>query len=108
MPVDEPAVAAASDVDDRDEHASELFSLPDAATWLGISRSSLYRGLQSGQVPVQPIVIGHTRYLVRRQLEAWLTGPTDDVVDEAVVADGAPGAAYDELDALFEPRGASR
>ena len=76
-----------------------LLTVSGAAQWLGISRALLYRSLQSGQVPLTPIVLGNTRYLARRQLEAWL-----DHLDSPIAApkrDADVSLTYDDLDALF-------
>lgn len=84
-----------------------LLTVSEAAQWLGISRALLYRSLQSGQVPLTPIVLGNTRYLARRQLEAWL-----DHLDSTLAAPSEPYAAlsptYGDLDALFASSGARK
>ena len=77
-----------------------LLTVSGAAQWLGISRALLYRSLQSGQVPLKPIVLGNTRYLARRQLEAWLDHH-DSPIAEPTERDTGASIAYDDLDALF-------
>ena len=77
-----------------------LLTVRGAAQWLGISRALLYRSLQSGQVPLKPIVLGNTRYLARRQLEAWLDHHVSPIA-EPTERDTGASIAYDDLDALF-------
>ena len=52
----------------------ELLTVPEAARWLGLSRSTLYAALAARRVPVSPIDIGGRVRLSRRQLERWLDG----------------------------------
>ena len=84
----------------------ELLSVSVAATWLGISRELLYRCLRSGQVPVTPIVLGNTRYLARRHLEAWIEGLCDGRLEPAADLRLAERAhtIYEEVDVSFSPR----
>ena len=85
----------------------ELLTVGAAADWLGVSRSLLYRSLHSGQIPIEPIVLGNTRYIARRQLQAWLERcdlPTE-IADADQPIDG--DAIYRDLDSLFESRPAS-
>lgn len=56
-----------------DLHA-QLLTLPQAARFLGVSRATIYRMIQSGLLPVTPIKIGAESRLARRQLERWLDG----------------------------------
>ncbi len=84
-----------------------LLTVSEAAQWLGISRALLYRSLQSGQVPLTPIVLGNTRYLARRQLEAWLNH-LDSPLAAPSVPDAAASPTYDDLDALFASGGARK
>ena len=85
----------------------ELLTIGAAADWLGVSRSLLYRCLHSGQIPIEPIVLGNTRYIARRQLQAWLE--RCDLPRETSDADrpGDSDAIYRDLDSLFESRPAS-
>ena len=85
----------------------ELLTIGAASDWLGVSRSLLYRSLHSGQIPIEPIVLGKTRYIARRQLQAWLERcdlPTE-IADADQPIDG--DAIYRSLDSLFESRPAS-
>lgn len=52
----------------------ELLTVPEAARWLGLGRSTLYAALAAKRVPVSPIDIGGRVRLSRRQLERWLDG----------------------------------
>ena len=87
--------------------APELLTVGAAADWLGVSRSLLYRCLHSGQIPIEPIVLGNTRYIARRQLQAWLErcDLRTEIADAGQPIDG--DAIYRDLDSLFESRPAS-
>ena len=52
----------------------ELLSIGQAAAWLGVSRSTLYRAIANGTLPVTPIRLGTTLHLARRQLDVGWTG----------------------------------
>jgi excisionase family DNA binding protein len=60
-----------------DPPPTELLSVADAARWLGVSRSSLYRALSAHRIPVSPVNLGGHVRLPRRQLERWLEGGED-------------------------------
>ena len=53
---------------------AELLSVVDAARWLGVSRSSLYRALSAHRTPVTAVNLGGHLRRPRRQLERWLEG----------------------------------
>ena len=76
-------------MDDRDhDHDTisrrppELMTVPQAARWLGLGRSTLYVALAAGRIPVTPIDIGGRVRLSRRQLERWLEGSGDIDAEE--------------------------
>ena len=50
----------------------ELLTVPEAARWLGLGRSTLYAALAAKRVPVSPIEIGGRVRLSRRRLEPGL------------------------------------
>ena len=51
-----------------------LVSVEDAATLLGVSRSSLYRAIQRGDIPVPVIQINGRYCIPRRAVERLLDG----------------------------------
>ena len=85
----------------------------DAAAYLGVSKSALYKALSDGQIPARVYLIGNTKRLARRQLDAWLALPPDESSNpptSETVRATAPQRVYGELDELFSRggRGASR
>jgi excisionase family DNA binding protein len=50
----------------------ELLSVSQAAAWLGVSRSTIYRMLNTGRLPITEFTVGNELRLSRRQLTAWL------------------------------------
>ena len=79
----------------------ELMTVPEAARWLGLGRSTLYAALAAKRVPVSPIDIGGRVRLSRRQLERWLDGPESvhPSLSVATVRSTAPTASstYNEV-----------
>ncbi len=49
-----------------------LFTVAQTAAWLGVSRSTIYRMLNTGRLPLTEFTIGNELRLSRRQLTAWL------------------------------------
>ncbi len=54
-----------------------LISVEDAAALLGVSRSSLYRAIQRGDIPVAVIQINGRYCIPRRSVERLIDGTTD-------------------------------
>ena len=81
----------------------ELMGIYDAARFLGISKSALYRALDAGQIPVHVYLVGNQKHLARRQLEQWLSAPADNPKADDDVATASNEAIYDALDAMFSP-----
>ena len=50
----------------------ELLTVAQTAAWLGVSRSTIYRMLNTGRLPLTEFTIGNELRLSRRQLTAWL------------------------------------
>ena len=80
----------------------ELLTVPEAARWLGLGRSTLYAALAAGRVPVSPIDIGGRVRLSRRQLERWLDGqevgePPSPVPTLVGIAPMTISSVYDEV-----------
>ncbi len=48
--------------------------MSQVAAMLGVHRTSVYRMLHNGQLPVDTFRVGHEVRLSRRQLEVWLQG----------------------------------
>ena len=93
----------------------ELMGIYDAAAYLGVSKSALYKALSDGQIPARVYLIGNTKRLARRQLDAWLALPPDEssnppTSETATVRATTPRRVYGELEELFSrgERGASR
>ena len=86
-----------------DASPAELLSVVDAARWLGVSRSSLYRALSAHRIPVTPVDPGGHLRLPRRQLERWLEGDlAQDTRPSDAPASAPPrrprgGASYDDV-----------
>jgi excisionase family DNA binding protein len=61
----------------------ELLTVEQTAAWLGVSRSTIYRMLKTGRLPLTEFAIGNEMRLSRRQLIAWLEqtlgAPTTDL-----------------------------
>ena len=94
-----------------DASPAELLSVVDAARWLGVSRSSLYRALSAHRIPVTPVNLGGHLRLPRRQLERWLEGDLASDTrpsDAPASAPPAPAARRGELRRRLPPACARR
>ena len=49
----------------------EILNVKETAKWLRVSPVSLYRGLESGKVPIGTKVNGQWRFL-KSEIEGWL------------------------------------
>ena len=56
----------------RGQQPVELLSVSQTAAWLGVSRSTIYRMLNTGRLPLTEFTVGNELRLSRRQLTAWL------------------------------------
>lgn len=52
------------------EPLAELLTVAQRAAWLGVSRSTIYRMLNTGRLPLTEFTIGNELRLSRRQLTA--------------------------------------
>lgn len=52
-----------------------LMTLTQAADYLGLSRSWLYKSVACGEFPVRPRCIGTRRMFSRAELDRWLSTP---------------------------------
>ena len=101
-PMDELADRRAP-ITSADASPAELLSVVDAARWLGVSRSNLYRALSAHRIPVTPVNLGGHLRLPRRQLERWLEGDlASDTRPSGAPASAPPrrprgGASYDDV-----------
>ena len=73
----------------------ELVTVAQAARCLGLGRSTLYRLLADGEVPVKQFLIGREVRLAKRQLIAWLEGRLEPTPATSV---------YDELEQVLTRR----
>ena len=94
---------------------AELLNVVDAARWLGVSRSSLYRALATHRIPVTPVILGGHIRLARRQLERWLEGQDQPGPPPTVACASSPSrvgssgaATYDEVFRSLGPVGERR
>ena len=66
----------------------ELLTVAQTAAWLGVSRSTIYRMLNTGRLPLTEFIIGNELRLSRRQLTAWLDqtpGARNDTTANAII-----------------------
>jgi excisionase family DNA binding protein len=56
------------------QRSRELLTAVDLAELLGVHRSSIYRMLKLGQLPVERFAVGNELRFSRRQIERWLDG----------------------------------
>jgi excisionase family DNA binding protein len=47
-------------------------TVSEAAELVGVSRRTMYRSIEAGEVPTVQLVPGGRLYIARRTLEAWL------------------------------------
>ena len=88
-----------------------------AAAWLGIGKSTLYRAINAGQLPITVHRVGSRMMLPRRQIDAWLDSGQDPRVLSRLADPDIPTRrrdanavddAYDVADAFFRRVGAER
>jgi excisionase family DNA binding protein len=84
---------------------SELLTAATVARLLGVHRSTVYRMLASGQLPIQQFKVGHEVRLSRRQLFAWLDGTFMSRVEEHDVVPAVGPIVPSPL--RLQPRGRS-
>ena len=54
---------------------AQLMDVPEAAEYLGVSRSALYDALYRGRTGLSPVRVGRVMRLSKAQLDAWLAEP---------------------------------
>jgi excisionase family DNA binding protein len=85
----------------------ELLTITQAAAWLGMGRTTLYRALRSGQVPVKVFQIGSEKRLARRQIEEWLDTRLNEANQPQPTAEPERDI-YAEIESLLTTSGAGR
>jgi excisionase family DNA binding protein len=48
-------------------------TVSEAATLVGVSRRTMYRAIEAGEIPTVQLVPGGRLYIARRALEDWLS-----------------------------------
>jgi excisionase family DNA binding protein len=51
-----------------------IFTVPEAAKFVGVSFQTIYRGIEAGTIPCVRLVPGGQRFVPRKALERFLSG----------------------------------
>lgn len=76
--------------------AKPILTMPEAAAFMGVTMSNLYKLVHMRRVPHYKSEGGKFTYFKRAELEAWLTAvrvPTDDELDAEAAARNMKGGA---------------
>lgn len=55
---------------------AELLTVAQTAALLGVSRASLYRAVNAGRFPIEPVFVGSWMRFSRRRVIEWVNGGT--------------------------------
>lgn len=69
-------------LDEFEMHKKEIMHLEDAALYLGISKSTLYKLTCSKRIPFYRSEGGKLIYFKRSDLEAWMVKKRESTIDE--------------------------
>jgi len=64
---------SATRVDPLTTDSPLALTVSEAAAIVGVSRRTMYRAIDAGEVPTVQLVPGGRLYIARRSLEAWLS-----------------------------------